>query len=115
MGYISVTQPILSICRLSTLRSNSNAFINYFCYNSGMDYDFEDAVIEAWNNGIKADTSLEVREALVEELRENGHLPNNEAVKFCGLGIDYSGPGRPQYIIVDPTPESDFERLLNPH
>ena len=80
-----------------------------------MDFDLEDAITKAIDNGIKADTSLEVREALVEELRENGHLPNDEAVKFCGLGIDYSGPGRPQYIIVDPTPESDFERLLNPH
>ena len=68
----------------------------------------------AFYEGIKANTSLEVRIAMLEELREPV-TTKEEAMELTGLGVDYSGPGRPSWVIVSPIPKSDVVRRLRPH
>ena len=77
--------------------------------------EITDLAATAFDDGIKADTPYLVREHVHSQLTENGIATDKEALELAGLGIDYSGPGRPSWIIVSPIPKSHVVRRLNPH
>ena len=64
----------------------------------------DDRVNFAVDNGINKDTPLDVREALIIDITENGWADHSRAMELTGLQIDSSGAGRPEYYISVPTP-----------
>jgi len=69
----------------------------------------------AFYESIKADTPLEVRIEMLLNIREPNDISEEKCLELTGLGVDYSGPGRPSMVIVSPVPKADVLRRLDPH